>query len=242
MKKQLAILGFALVGLVLMPAISTQAQGVSNTDNTVTTAVDATSAPVPVSANHTLAVDVPGAAPSPAPSSTAAGDSGHRIDVFVGYSFVSSGYGETRELAHGYAGSVTFNITPNFGIMADFSGHNHSSAPPFNVPADDQDQDLYYLVFGPTVSHHFGNVRVSGHALVGLAQQRFSVSNPGITNFGQKDRNFAMALGGSFDWIGSGHFGWRIMDIDYIFTQVTPIQTNSAIHNIRVSTGLLIRF
>ena len=240
MKMRLAILGFAVAGLALLPATSTRAQGTSNTDNTSTTAVDSTSAPAPLSANHTLAVAVPSAAPSPNP--TAAGDSGHRIDVFLGYSFISSGYGETRELAHGYAGSVTFNINRNFGIMADFSGHNHSSNPPFNVPADDQDQDLYYLVFGPTVSHHFGNARVSGHALVGIAQQRFSVSNPGITNFGQKDRNFAMAIGGSFDWIGSGHFGWRVLDVDYIFTQTLPIQLNSVVHNIRFSTGLLIRF
>jgi len=176
----------------------------------------------------------------PAPSASSSGDSFHRINLFVGYSFLSNDLAVVRangfqQLEHGYAGSATLNLSANFGLLVDFSGHNGS----LTVGGTHQTEDQYYYLAGPVVSHTFGKARISGHVLVGVANQHL-----GVSGVGEKQGNFAAGAGGAFDWMFSHHVGWRVLQFDYLTSifnnsSVGPFSGNGRVNNVRGSTGLV---
>jgi len=165
----------------------------------------------------------------------------HKFEFFGGYSFlnnniafVDSGSRDPVQLVHGYAASVKFNLSRNFGVLADFSGHNGS----LNQFGTHQTEDQYYFLFGPEVSHSFGKARVSGHALVGVAKQHYSENFGGGEAFGVRETNFSAGVGGSFDWMFTERWGWRVLQFDYL----TSIFDGERVNNVRGSTGFIIRF
>ena len=166
----IAVCAFLAVSVV--PAGAETAGGATSVSvPTAAPESDGTPAPASVTSNLNL---FPSLAPQPPPPATSSSDSFHRFDVFAGYSFLNNNIafvddGEAVQLVHGYAASMTFNLGRNFGILADFSGHNGS----LNQFGAHQTEDQYYFLFGPSVSHSFGKARISGYALVGLAKQHF---------------------------------------------------------------------
>jgi hypothetical protein len=245
MKKLGVISSFTLSAVLAIAAIPAGAQTTAgNTNASVTDAPLSTPAPASVTNNLNL---MPSLAPTPAAAPAAASsnsDSFHKFDVFVGYSFLNNNIAFTDEdgpvqLVHGYAASVTFNLTRNFGILADFSGHNGSTTNMFFDEPTRQDEDQYYFLFGPSVSHSFGKARISGHVLVGLANQHLSERCTECEDaFGDKEHNFAAGVGGSFDWMFTERFGWRVLQFDYL----TSIFDGERVNNVRGSTGLIVRF
>lgn len=245
MKKLGIISSFTLSAVLAIAAIPAGAQTTAGTTNASVPVADpaplSTPAPASVTTNLNLGPSLaptPAAAPAAASSSS---DSFHRFDFFAGYSFLNNNIGQVDEgepvqLDHGYAASVTFNLNRNFGILADFSGHN-GSVNQFNTH---QNEDQYYFLFGPSVSHSFGKARISGHVLVGLANQHLGerFTNDSEDNFGEKEHNFAAGVGGSFDWMFTERFGWRVLQFDYL----TSIFDGERVNNVRGSTGLIVRF
>ncbi len=111
-----------------------------------------------------------------AAAASSSSDSDHKFEVFAGYSFLNNNISFADDedgpvqIVHGYAASVTYNLNRNFGVMADFSGHNGSMNGQIFSDPTHQTEDQYYFLFGPSVSHSFGKARISGHVLVGVAQ------------------------------------------------------------------------
>lgn len=248
MKKLGVISSLTLSAVLAIAAIPAGAQTTAgNTNASVTDAPLSAPAPASVTNNLNLMPSLVPPAPAAAPASS---DSFHRFDFFAGYSFLSNGiasaedendggFGPTQ-LVHGYAASVTFNLSRNFGILADFSGHNGSTPNNFFDEGTRQDEDQYYFLFGPSVSHSFGKARVSGHVLVGLANQHVGERCTACDgdSFGEKEHNFAAGVGGSFDWMFTSRWGWRVLQFDYLTSMFEGIRVN----NVRGSTGLIFAF
>jgi hypothetical protein len=250
MKKLGVISSLTLSAVLAIAAIPAGAQTTAGTTNaSVTDAPLSTPAPASVTNNLNL---LPSLAPTPAPAAASMSSDFHRFDFFAGYSFLSNNIAfaddedGTPQLVHGYAASITFNLNKNFGIMADFSGHNGSMNNVFEFDEEDrshQTEDQYYFLFGPSVSHSFGKVRISGHVLVGLAKQHYGEAFPGDSedNFAFKNTNFAAGVGGSFDWMFNDRWGWRVLQFDYLVSQFSG-DFSGRVNNVRGSTGLIVRF
>jgi hypothetical protein len=104
-----------------------------------------------------------------------------------------------------------------FGITADFSGVYGSG------------YHLYTYTFGPEVHAHLPVVKPFVHALFGGSRQSI-----GLTSID----GFAMYLGGGVD-AGHGPIAWRVVQFDWMDLRYYG---NSVAKNVRVSTGLVIRF
>ena len=234
MKKLGVITSLALVAFLAISVVPAGAQTPAGTTASVVSEPAPNSTPAPASVTTNLNI-IPSLAPKPAAASSSSSDF-HRFEVFAGYSFLnnSSNVADFTQLVHGYAASVKVNLSRNFGILADFSGHNGSST----QFGEDQDADQYYFVFGPEVSHSFGKARISGHVLVGLANQHISDNCSECTPFSVREHNFAAGAGGSFDWMFSDRWGWRVLQFDYL----TSIFDGSRVNNVRGSTGIIVRF
>jgi hypothetical protein len=249
MKKLGIITSIAACAFLAMSAIPAGAQTTAgSTDASVpVAAADTVGTPAPASVTTNLNL-FPSLVPKPPAAASSSSDSTHRFEVFAGYSFLNNniaaandttegGDGPTQ-LLHGYAASVTFNLNKNFGILADFSGHNGgTNSARFGT---DQDEDQYYFLFGPVVSHSFGKARISGHVTVGVAKQRFSETGEG--SFGFRDTNFAAGVGGSFDWMFSDRWGWRVLQFDYLTSIFNGDFASGRVNNVRGSTGIIVRF
>jgi hypothetical protein len=224
----------ALAVLVCVPAIPANAQVTSAADPVASATApppELISSPTTFSSAHPVNL-----APSLTPRSPAAASSGDRdskFDLFLGYSFLSNNSAEFRAGDHGWNLDGTWFLNNHIGLMFDFSGHSGSN----NSFGDDQDIDQYYFLFGPNIVQRFGNFSVSGHFGAGIAHQRFSYFGDGSFN-SANENDFAMEVGGNLDWVGKGHFGLRIIKFDYLFSQIQ----GRTVNNLRVSTGLIIRF
>jgi len=233
MKKLGLITSLALVAFLAISVVPAGAQTPAGTTVSATEpAPVSTPAPASVTTNLNL---IPSLAPKAAPAASSSSDSEHRFEVFAGYAFLNNNSADTTQLVHGYAASVKFNLSRNFGILADFSGHNGSDTNRFG---EDQDVDQYYFVFGPEVSHSFGKARISGHVLVGIANQHASINCSECTPISMTEHNFAAGAGGSFDWMFSDRWGWRVLQFDYL----TSIFGGFRVNNVRGETGIIVRF
>jgi hypothetical protein len=234
MKKLGVITSLALVAFLAISVVPAGAQTPAGTTASVVSEPAPNSTPAPASVTSNLNL-LPSLAPQPAAASSS--DTFHRFEVFGGYSFLNNNIAFADsfgvvQLLHGYAASATVNLTRNFGVTADFSGHNGST----NQFGQDQDEDQYYFLFGPEVSHSFGKARISGHVLVGAAREHFSIVSEGSVS--KRETNFAAGVGGTFDWMFCGHWGWRVLQFDYL----TNIFDGGRVNNVRGSTGFIFSF
>jgi hypothetical protein len=245
MKKLGIVASFMLVGLLAISVIPANAQTVSGTTSATVSAPDAVGTPAPASVTTNLNL-LPSLAPKPK-AAKASDDSDHRFEVFAGYSFLNNNIAFADDedgpvqLVHGYAASVTYNLNKNFGILADFSGHNGSVNGVLFEETTHQTEDQYYFLFGPSVSHSFGKARISGHVLVGVARQHYGESG-GLGTFAEHNTNFAAGVGGSFDWMFSDRWGWRVLQADYLTSIFNSDFFSSRVNNFRGSTGIIVRF
>lgn len=243
--------------LVLLVVVGAHAQAQDTTTNpnaqAVTTASGEPGAPAAAS---------PLPAPRPRPLSLFGGDSA--LDLFVGYSWLNNGYPNAcgdlcdgRFGLSGWAFSATWMFNKNFGLTADFSGHNGSPQQTFvgcDAPCTstlDMDQDSYYFLFGPTVLEPIGKLRIFGHVLVGVNRADVNATESfGGSPFepeGQIAMNtgFSAAVGGGVDYMFTSRWGWRIVQADYLFSDMNLCEVgdeacHGSVNNFRLSTGLLV--
>jgi opacity protein-like surface antigen len=183
-----------------------------------------------------------------------------KLNFFGGYAYLSNGFGG-RASNHGWNAELTYNLSHNVGLTADFSGHSASTnttstfvtgsvVAPLQATTtirNDLDQDFYYFVFGPKLTHHADKFELYAHFLVGFAHGRFSsttLDSTGTVIFttGQKDTNFAFVPGAGVDWMATEHWGWRILEGDYLYTTLGTNGFQGTQHNIRISTGVIFRW
>jgi opacity protein-like surface antigen len=175
-------------------------------------------------------------------------------DVYLGYSFVSSGLTVGSCCFSGSVGSASAGRASLNGWEASASvrlfhwlravgevGGGYGTVPVVFTSILGSEKlnvntSLHTYLFGPRASVSVGRLSPFGQALFGLAHQSVS-ANAFITNVGQQDNAFAFDLGGGLDFRLASRVAWRIQ-ADYLQTKVF----DSTQHDPRISTGIVLRF
>lgn len=116
--------------------------------------------------------------------------------------------------ANGWNAALTAGFNSWLGIRADIS-----AAYPTNF-------NFYTYTVGPELSLHLPIVRPFAHALFGVAR----VSSSGVVA-----NDFETIIGGGVD-LGHGILAWRVAQLDWMSKGIVNNR------NIRISTGLVLRF
>ena len=165
----------------------------------------------------------------------AAQDSGSRIDLFAGYSFVHTEPGAALSSfnANGGVASVALNFTDFLAGVVEVGGVHAT-----NIGGADVDATATTVMAGPKIMlFHRSRLSPFAQALVGFVH-----TNPGFSQSTINHNTFAMAPGIGLDWNATRHLGIRLAQVDYLFTRM-PASTNQVNwNNFRYSTGVVIRF
>lgn len=159
-------------------------------------------------------------------------------NVFLGYSFYSTDLSSIdRANTNGWEASLEGKVFPLLGIVADFDGHYGSQNFPgvcvgaggsvpcaFNANITENN---YF--FGPRLSINISKLRPFAEFEIGASH----VNVKGITS----DTSFGTAIGGGVDYKLFTVLAWRLQG-DYIHTSFFSAAQN----NVRISTGLVLRF
>jgi hypothetical protein len=140
------------------------------------------------------------------------------------YIYLSDAYPETRNL-YGLEASLFVNATSWLAaggeFMADFGSH---SIPYFFGRTLDIDSTRVVYVFGPRVTvWHDPKFRVFLEALGGgvHAAAKVSTQSPFAFSRTATADGFATALGAGFDWRLAPHLSWRVVQADYLGTDLS---------------------
>lgn len=170
-------------------------------------------------------------------------------NVFAGYSYLNAQFPQSNAGLNGWTASAEGKLLPHLGFVADFTGEYGSPqlATLYPCPVTNPvstclqprfPQEVttsvaeHSFLFGPRLWFHVRKFRPFADALVGASHTHDSTSA-----ISASDTAFAYALGGGFDYPISSRFGWRV--------QADALQTryfNTSQTNVRVATGLVIRF
>ena len=157
-------------------------------------------------------------------------------NVFFGYSYYNTTNLSTgdRTSINGWEASVEGKIVPFIGFVADFDSHYGtlgvvclSGAGPCSYTSGHEENFL----FGPRVGAPVGKFRPFAEALFGAAHVNV---NP---NSFISDNSFATAVGGGLDYKIIRPLAWRFQG-DYVHTHFVGAAQN----NVRISTGIVLRF
>ncbi len=161
-------------------------------------------------------------------------------NVFFGYSYYNTNLSSfDRANTNGWEASVEGKFLPFIGIVADFDAHYGSQgfAIPVTCPVSIPNCSLsgtadfteHNYLFGPRASFSVGKIRPFAEVLIGAGH--VSVHNGG------SDTSFATAVGGGLDYKFLKLLAWRLQG-DYVHTNLFNVAQN----NVRISTGIVLRF
>jgi opacity protein-like surface antigen len=174
---------------------------------------------------------------------TTRGQEYSKVDLFTGYSYVRANpsggtlpQGATSQPSfnmNGGEASVAYNVNNWFSGVFDFAGYRTSqllSNPPLKG-------NMYTYIFGPRVSYrHLGRITPFAQTLFGIAH--------GDTYLVGTKTEFAMTVGGGFDYSLSRHLSVRPIQADYLLTRFEEefLSGKRTQNNVRLSTGLVFHF
>ena len=195
-----------------------------------------------------------------------------RAEVFAGYSMLKLGISDSdldsivssleqmapegtdvststsKLMKKGFNGSVAFNVTPAFGIVADFR-YNQDNIVDFTVSDEFNSVDgniklrNLSLMAGPRFSYR-GNERVTpfAHALVGLDHIRLSgeaqAEGEDIDlDMSETNNGLGLALGGGIDVNLSESVAIRLIQADYYLTR----HEGNRMNNVNLAFGVVFR-
>jgi hypothetical protein len=159
-----------------------------------------------------------------------------RVDLAGGYSFLRAypnGDGVPFN-SNGGSASVSFNIKPWLGAVADFSGFNFG-AQPFGVHGQ-----LYTYSFGPrlTLQREASRWTPFGEVLIGGARVNGTINaqSPG-------ENGLSLIAGAGLDAALGQRLSWRVAEVDYLLTRFDRVTGTTGVQNdLRISTGLVLHF
>jgi hypothetical protein len=137
------------------------------------------------------------------------------MELFGGYQFTHL---NPSLNTNGWNVAVNGNFNSWFGLTGDFSGSYKNGG------------HMYTYMFGPTFSARTKRVTPFVHALFGGAN---------IGGGGDSGGAFSMALGGGLDVNAGSHVSLRAVQADWLMLHSGG---DTLSKNVRVSTGLVIRF
>jgi hypothetical protein len=162
------------------------------------------------------------------------------VELSLGYNYIhlDEAAPETKNL-HGGDFSAFVNVTSWLGLggdfMADFGSTDQQITFGRSVTIDSQ---RYVYVFGPRVTvWRNPSFRVFVEALGGGVHAKAELSLGSLSQHASEDA-FAMAFGGGFDWHFSNHLSWRIVQADYLPTNLSDQWQG----NFRASTAIVYSF
>ncbi len=156
-------------------------------------------------------------------------------NIFFGYSYYNSSISGQRTSLNGWEGSVEGKFLPFVGIAADFSGYDGSqnfttcTTPILDCVTINNNFTEHNYLFGPRASVSLGKFRPFAELLIGAGHVHI--------NGGSSDTSFATAVGGGIDYRLVRLLAWRFQG-DYIHTNLFNVAQN----NLRLSTGIVVRF
>ncbi|HTS06672.1 MAG TPA: outer membrane beta-barrel protein [Candidatus Eisenbacteria bacterium] len=159
-------------------------------------------------------------------------------NVFFGYSYYSTNLSSlNRTNANGWEASLEGKFLPIIGIVADFDSHYGSQDFPASCPVQIPNCSLSFTanftehnyLFGPRASFSVGKIRPFAEVLIGAGHVHI--------NNGGSDTSFATAVGGGLDYKFLKLLAWRIQG-HYVHTNLF----DTSQHNVRISTGIVVRF
>ena len=183
-----------------------------------------------------------------------------KVEVFGGYSYLR--FAKAIDM-HGGEVSVTGNLNKYFGIEGAYSGHVGSTGsdllklPPGAVfPGGpfvhfDADSAVHTFLAGPKFTYRGGRVSPYVHALFGAARTsgvveiefRDNVTGiGGISTARFSETGFGMAIGGGLDVRLTDRVSLRLVQVDYLRTQLAQDRATDGQDNARVSTGIVFTF
>ncbi len=165
-----------------------------------------------------------------------------KIEVGLNYSFlrVNPGGALSSYNANGGFGTVQYNFSKSFGVVADLGANYVGSANGVQIG-----NTSFEYLFGPRYT--WRHSRFSPYVQTLFGGERFSNGfNPASANplLGTSQNNFAAAFGGGLDVTVSNHIAVKPIQVEYLMTQFAPGSGNptSVSNNVRYSTGLVFRF
>jgi hypothetical protein len=147
------------------------------------------------------------------------------VSLGFNYIYLSDQFPETKNL-YGLDASAFVNATAWLAVGGDFMANWGShSVPVFFRNTVDIDSTRYVYVFGPRVTvwqnpkfKVFVEGLVGGvHAEATFTATRFAFSNSQTVSA----NGFATALGAGFDWRLTPHLSWRVVQADYLGTDLS---------------------
>lgn len=155
-------------------------------------------------------------------------------NVFVGYSYYNTRITPNRTSLNGWEASLEGKVFPFVGIVADFSGNYGSytvAVPGSPCPTSGCPSgvtNVHNILFGPRVSVPAGKWRPFGEVMFGVSRAGTGFSS---------DTSFATAIGGGLDYRIFRPLAGRFQ-LDYVHSHLF----NTGQSNVRLSTGLVVRF
>jgi hypothetical protein len=162
-------------------------------------------------------------------------DSGSRIDLFAGYSFVHTEPGTEFSTfnANGGVGSVALNLTDFLAGVVEVGGVHAT-----NIGGADVDATAMTVMAGPKIMlFHRSRLSPFAQALVGFVH-----TNPGYSQQPIDHNTLAVAPGIGLDWNATRHIGIRLAQVDYLFTRMPATAGQVNWNNFRYSGGIIFRF
>ena len=161
-------------------------------------------------------------------------DTSH-VEVFGGYQFAkfSDTISQGRLNANGWDAGFAFYFNRWLGIKADFSGafatDNTSSALPFRVTN-------YTYAFGSVISPWSrGRIAPFGEFLLGGYKEN-------LAGYPTQPEGFALLTGGGLDIRFNPHLSLRAAEADWLYTSPANPAILIKRNNVRVVTGVVVRF
>lgn len=164
----------------------------------------------------------------------------HRSEVALGYTYVHTNAppGDCGCISlHGGGGSFAWLVKPQFAIVADL-GAVHSG----DAASSGLDLTLTSYLFGPRVLYQTKKTRIVpfAQALLGATHATGTLA-PANSNGGSSSTVFAATLGGGIDIPIKHHIAVRPAQVEYFVTTL-PNSITSHQNNLRVSSGIVLRF
>jgi hypothetical protein len=163
-------------------------------------------------------------------------------NVYLGYSYYNTNLAANRGGLNGWQGTMEGKVFPLLGIVADVAGQYGSLdlgeicpvssgvVPPGSggCVSFDVTTHVYEAMFGPRVGLSIGKFRPFGEFEIGFGHASAD---------SQTDTSLATAVGGGVDYKILHASAWRIQG-DYVHTHFF----NAGQNNVRISTGIVLRF
>lgn len=157
-------------------------------------------------------------------------------NAFFGYSYYNSTNLFSplfnRATTNGWEASVEGKILPFVGVVADFDGHFGSQSVSTCGQGCGEFRSAvsqYNYLLGPRVSVSLANIRPFAEVLIGGGHVNVHLLS--------SDNSFVTAVGGGLDYKIMRLLAWRVQ-ADYVYTHFFNTKQN----NVRVSTGIVLRF